>query len=202
MLSPIMNYISKNPICWCIEYEKREVFLKWLNMAENCIEDPNKHNKNVDIFIDKYNKHYRPNPMIPCISQSDKFSFAVFSALGEYKVSEEFLKFVWISIYQSKYFRTLLGDYYRKLVYHGDENTIERLAWIPISDENIRTQLLKNNAAANICYHLDRCMLTQESLLSILWEPLILSQRYDKIHDLESRGISVPWLYMSSIISV
>ena len=206
MLSPIMRHISKNPIAWCLEYEKRETFGKWLKLAENWAKEPNKQNKNIKNikniknFVNKYNENSMLKPMCPCVNQAEKFSFAVFSALGDYKVSEDFLKFVWISIYQSKYFRTSLGDYYRKLVYRGDNATIERLAWIPISDKNIRNQLLKNNAAANVCYHLDRCMLTQERRCSVLWEPLFLSRRYNKINDLESRGITVPWLYIRSAV--
>lgn len=225
IFSSILNHISQDPIGWCIKYEKLSLFEKWVKATEDwtkeeyiieqvnktpphnderCLVDPvstnlvDKHSlfNCIWSFVNKYIVNYKIKPLMPCITRADNFSFAVFSALGEYQVSEEFLKNVWSIMYQSANFRTNLEDYYRSLVYNGDTGTIEWLAWSPISSENIRKMLLEDNAAANVRYLLERYMISQERKRSILWEPLILSNNYTKIADLESQGINIPWNYI------
>ena len=192
ILSPLSVLIAQDPIGWSIQYEKQPIFKEWLKKATSWAND-NHPNKPIEAFI----KQHRIKPIKPCTTKGETFSFAVFSALGQYHVSEDFLKFVWLEMHQNRCFQTLLGDYYRTLVYNGNISTIEWLAWTPtgVPDKTMREMLLQNNTAAHVRYYLERFVLwtAQEYRYSVLWEPLLLAQEAEKVFDLEKRGVPVPW---------
>jgi len=211
-----LQQISQDPVGWCIKHEKLSTFKKWVKIAENWVtpknnnEDSYKLTNSIDnrenvsdyvwSFTDKYMVNYKIKPLTDCITKADCFSFAVFSAMGQCQVSEEFVRSVWSVMHQSSFFTTKLEDYYRSLVFNGHIGTIEWLAWSPISSENIRQMLLEDNTAAKIRYLLERHMISQERKRYILWEPLILSKNYEKISELDTKGVFIPWDYVRLLL--
>lgn len=196
--SPFLRDITQNPLLWSLKHENKTFFRYWLGRAKGWVLGA--HNPKIqyiDRFIEKQRNHYKLDPVNDCWKKSDIFPFSVFSALGMYNTTEDFLKYVWLEMYKGNFFQPCLGDYYRSLVYYGDQKTIDWLASVTTksNEDNclmqMRKDLLANNTSSNILYHIDRYYVWSDPSTrhTMLWEPLMLSGKTDKILELKKQGL-------------
>ena len=160
LFSPILQHIAQDPIGWSLKHEKTHLFEKWLKAADAWVKkDKRCLSECIQYFVEKYTFNNKIAP----ITQAEKFSFSIFSALGHHRVSENFIKFVWLSFHQNKFFQTALSDYHQSLVYTEDKFNIKQSARFHITNTpcRLREMLLKNNTAANVRYHVERYMLSK-----------------------------------------
>lgn len=152
---PFIRDIVQSPMKWALRYENREMFVLWVDVAK-CwmLGVQNSKTKYIKHFVEE--QRTTNKIVIHHTKNSDVFSFAVFSILEHIHPSEEFLKFVWMNMYNRDFFHPSLSSYYDRNSHNANNY---RVCFNKISSNIMREELLKNNNTANILYYLDRYFL-------------------------------------------
>lgn len=149
---PFLQELNTNPIEWSIQYENKEIFEFWFSISKIWFGDNNltynyckdkEYIKKLQgiINFDKCNNtcNNKKNN-----KTKENFSRYVFSLAGKHNVSQEFLKYLWMTLNKNGFYRFSLEDYF--------ENRKEKYQECK---KPYRIDLLSDNSALNIIYYIE-----------------------------------------------
>lgn len=138
---PTLQEITANPLRWAINHKHETLFRRWLDTVNTYLYTQNRERNELNWATQNLEANVRCNTIEEIKNCCCK---RIFKLAGECGVSIDFVKVLWMTLCKNGFKKPSLCEYFSNL---KNEKRIDKTC--------LREDLLKDNSAYNVLYHME-----------------------------------------------